>query len=147
MTDKGARRIRPLALGLLTLACAQVAFPQAATTTTTTTTTTSPEQTPVLMNEFTVQGSYAGSLEMAAASKQAATGIVEVIAPEDIGKLPDVSIADSLARLPGLTSQRVNGRFQDATIRGLPGDFNVGTLDGVEQATTGGDAGNDSRAV
>jgi iron complex outermembrane receptor protein len=147
-THKVARRIRPLALGLLALACAQVAFPQAATTTTTTTTTTSStDQTPVVMNEFTVQGSYAGSLEMAAVEKQAATGIVEVIAPEDIGKLPDVSIADSLARLPGLTSQRVNGRFQDATIRGLPGDFNVGTLDGVEQATTGGDSGNDSRAV
>jgi hypothetical protein len=30
--------------------------------------------------------------------------IVEVIASEDIGKLPDTTIAESLARLPGLSS-------------------------------------------
>ncbi|HMD59957.1 MAG TPA: TonB-dependent receptor plug domain-containing protein, partial [Opitutaceae bacterium] len=89
------------------------------------------------MNEFTVNGSFAGSLEMAAQLKQGSDAIVEVIAPEDIGKLPDVSIADDLVRLTGLTSQRVNGRNQEITIRGLDPDFNIGTLDGVEQATTG----------
>jgi iron complex outermembrane receptor protein len=126
-------------------ALAQTAAP--ATTTTTTTTTTSPAPAAstdqvVTLNEFTVNGSYAGSLEMAAQEKQAAPAVVEILAPEDIGKLPDVSIADALARLTGLTSQRVNGRFQDITIRGLGPDFNVGTLDGVEQATT-----DDNRAV
>jgi iron complex outermembrane receptor protein len=96
----------------------------------------------VVMNEFTVKGSFAGSLEMAAQEKQDSSSIVEVIAPEDIGKLPDVSIADALDRLTGLTSQRVNGRDQQITIRGFDPDFSVGTLDGVEQATT-----NDNRAV
>ena len=96
----------------------------------------------LVMNEFTVSGSFAGSLEMAAQEKQAAPAIVEVIAPEDIGKLPDVSIADALTRLTGLTSQRVNGRDQQITIRGFSPDFSVGTLDGVEQAST-----NDNRAI
>ena len=90
-----------------------------------------------MLSEFTVNGSYASSLEMAAQEKQAAPGIVEVIAPEDIGVLPDVSIADDLVRLTGITSQRVNGRNQEITIDGLDPDFNVGLLDGVEQATTG----------
>jgi iron complex outermembrane receptor protein len=90
-----------------------------------------------MLSEFTVNGSYASSLEMAAQEKQAAPGIVEVIAPEDIGVLPDVSIADDLVRLTGVTSQRVNGRNQEITIEGLDPDFNVGLLDGVEQATTG----------
>jgi iron complex outermembrane receptor protein len=92
---------------------------------------------PVVMNEFTVTGSYAGSLEVAAQEKQASPGIVEVLAPQDIGVLPDVSIADDLVRLTGVTSQRVNGRNQELTIRGLDPDFNIGLLDGVEQATTG----------
>ena len=36
--------------------------------------------------------------------------IVEAISAEDIGKLPDTSIAESISRLPGLTSQRAEGR-------------------------------------
>ncbi len=44
--------------------------------------------------------------------RQRNTSIVEVISAEDIGKLPDVSIAESLARLPGLTAQRLDGRAQ-----------------------------------
>ena len=96
----------------------------------------------VQMEAFNVQGTFAGSLEQAAVAKEMSPAIVEIIAPEDIGKLPDVSIADALARLTGLTSQRVNGRDQDITIRGMGPDFNVGTLDGVEQATT-----DDNRAV
>ena len=113
-------RCRLIAVGAISLAAslsalAQTATPapatttqatgaQPAVTTTTTTTTTSgqtaaPSDQVVTLNEFTVNGSYAGSLELAAQEKQAAPGIVEVIAPEDIGKLPDVSIADALARL------------------------------------------------
>ena len=156
--DKHARRLRFASVGLLCAAAALSLHAQAAadqsapatTTTTTTTATTTPSTTAepkkdsdvVVLSEFTVQGSYAGSLEMAAEEKENAAGIIEAIAPEDIGKLPDVSIADALARLPGLTSQRVNGRDQQITIRGLSPDFSVGTLDGVEQAST-----NDNRAI
>jgi len=38
---------------------------------------------PILLDVFTVNGSYAGSLEMAAQTKQDAAAIVEVLAPED----------------------------------------------------------------
>jgi iron complex outermembrane receptor protein len=152
-------RIRPVAVGLISLAASLSAFAQTASTppatgnsqdtnaqstvTTTTTTTTSGGHAEgsgdqvVVLNEFTVNGSYASSLEMAAQLKQNSDAIVEVIAPEDIGVLPDVSIADDLVRLTGLTSQRVSGRNQEITIRGLDPDFNVFTIDGVEQATTG----------
>ncbi len=149
-----ASRCRPVAVGLISLAASLSALAQTANTpagsasqppaastqtsvTTTTTTSTSASDQPVVLNEFTVNGSYAGSLEMAAQLKQNSNSIVEVIAPEDIGVLPDVSIADDLVRLTGLTSQRVNGRNQEITIRGLDPDFNVFTVDGVEQATTG----------
>ena len=39
-------------------------------------------------------------------AKQASNSIVEAISAEDIGKLPDVSIAESIARLPGVAAQR-----------------------------------------
>ena len=46
------------------------------------------------------------SLETAVTFKRNAEGVVEAIAAEDLGKLPDASIAEALARLPGLTGQR-----------------------------------------
>ncbi len=141
----GALRLRPVAMALLSIAATQLAFAQAASTTTTTTTTTAapaPKDDVYVMNQFTVQGSFAGSLEMAAQEKENSVAIVEVIAPEDIGKLPDISIADSLTRLTGLTSQRTNGRNQGIAIRGLNPDFSVGTLDGIEQVST-----NDNRGI
>ena len=57
------------------------------------------------------------------AVKKDSLNIVEAVSAEDIGKLPDVSIAESLARLPGLAAQRVNGRDQVIDIRGLGPDF------------------------
>src|SRR4051812_16217917 len=41
-------------------------------------------------------------IEDAISVKKDASSIVEAISAEDIGKLPDVSIAESIARLPGL---------------------------------------------
>jgi iron complex outermembrane recepter protein len=42
--------------------------------------------------------------------KKNESSIVEVVSAEDIGKLPDASIAESIARLPGIAAQRTNGR-------------------------------------
>ena len=83
-----------------------------------------------------------GAIERAIDTKQEATSIVEAISAEDIGKLPDQSIADSIARLPGLTAQRERGRAAQINIRGFAGDFSATTLNGREQATT-----SDSRGV
>jgi len=95
----------------------------------------SDDEDTVILEEFQVQGSFAGSLAMAAEMKQSSPSITEVIAAEDFGKLPDVSIADSLTRLTGLTTQRQNGRSQAIVIRGLTGDFSTGLLNGREQAS------------
>src|SRR4029079_8630882 len=82
------------------------------------------------------------SIEDSIAVKKNDDQIVEVVTAEDIGKLPDSSIAESLARLPGLAAQRTNGRAQTLSIRGLGPDFTVTTFNGREQATT-----NDNRTV
>src|SRR4051794_37391664 len=62
-----------------------------------------------------IRSSIAKSVE----TKNESSSIVEAISAEDIGKLPDISIADSISRLPGLTMQRVDGRGQVIHIRGM----------------------------
>jgi iron complex outermembrane receptor protein len=80
-------------------------------------------------------------IENAIDNKQDNTSIVETISAEDIGKLPDSSIAESIARLPGLTAQRERGRATQINIRGFAGDFAGTTLNGREQTSTGDNRG------
>ena len=82
------------------------------------------------------------SIQDSISAKKIDSSIVEVVSAEDIGKLPDSSIAESIARLPGIAAQRTNGRAQTLSIRGLGPDFTVTTFNGREQATT-----NDNRTV
>lgn len=74
-------------------------------------------------------------------TKREELSIVEVVSAEDIGKLPDVSIAESISRLPGLTTQRVNGRAQVISIRGMAPDFSTTLLNGRQQASSGDNRG------
>ena len=85
---------------------------------------------------ITITGIRRG-IESAINVKKNADAIVESISAEDIGKLPDSSIAESIARLPGITAQRVNGRATEINIRGLSGDFANTLLNGREQVSTG----------
>jgi len=82
-----------------------------------------------------------GSIQSALSVKENLDSIAEAIAPEDLGKLPDLSIAESLARLPGLATQRVGGHAEYISIRGLSPDFVGTTLNGREQASTGENRG------
>jgi iron complex outermembrane receptor protein len=54
------------------------------------------------LQEVVVSGIRA-SLQESLTQKRAATSVVDVITAEDIGKMPDKNIADSLQRVPGLT--------------------------------------------
>ena len=88
-----------------------------------------------------VVNGISNSIQSALDTKMKSDDIVEAISAEDIGKLPDVSIADSLARLPGLATQRVDGQASAISIRGLSPDFAGTTLNGREQATIGENRG------
>ena len=85
-----------------------------------------------------------GAIESAISVKKNADNIVEAINAEDIGKLPDATVAETVARLPGVTAQRnkVTGRASSISVRGMSPDFNGALLNGREQASTG-----DSRGV
>ncbi|MDV3456168.1 TonB-dependent receptor [Sphingomonas sp. HF-S4] len=99
------------------------------------------DEQPAPEEEIVVTGLRA-SLESSINTKRDNASIVEAVSAEDIGKLPDVSIAESIARLPGLAAQRVNGRAQVISIRGLAPDFTTTLLNGRQQASSG-----DNRAV
>src|ERR1700749_139855 len=70
------------------------------------------------IQQVTVSGIRA-SVRNALAVKEASNSIVEVVSSEDIGKLPDTTIAESLARLPGLSSGIDRGNASQIVARGL----------------------------
>ena len=83
------------------------------------------------------------SIETSIEKKKESNSIVEVVSAEDIGKLPDASVAEALARLPGLTGQRgADGRVNVISIRGLSPAFSGALLNGREIVSS-----NDGRAV
>ncbi len=77
------------------------------------------------------------SLQDSIAIKRRERSVVEAVSAEEIGKLPDTSIAESIARLPGITAQRVKGRAEIVSIRGFSPDFTTVLLNGRQQASSG----------
>lgn len=64
--------------------------------------------------------------------------VSEQISADDLGALPDVSMADALTRLPGITAVRTGGQAAEINIRGMSGGFVFSTLNGREQVSTSG---------
>jgi len=81
-----------------------------------------------------VRGSQLKSVDV----KRREASIVDAISAEDIGKLPDVTIADSLQRIPGIQIQRNAGEGATVNIRGLA---QVITLLNGEQYLSAGNMG------
>ncbi len=124
--------------------CATPAWAQTATATQPAppTDTQANAQTTSSNDQTIVVTGFRAALRSATAKKKNSETVVESVTAEDIGKLPDNSIAESIARLPGLAAQRNNGRATIISIRGFGPDFSTTTLNGRQQTTT-----NDSRAV
>ncbi|WP_226701846.1 TonB-dependent receptor [Microbulbifer elongatus] len=81
------------------------------------------------LEEVTVVG-IRGSLEKSADIKRDAQGVVDAISAEDIGKMPDTNLAESLQRITGVSIDRQNGEGSRVTVRGFGPDYNVVTLNG-----------------
>jgi iron complex outermembrane receptor protein len=77
------------------------------------------------------------SIEESIETKRLSNSVLEVVSAEDIGKLPDTSIADSIARLPGLAAQRIDGRPAAISIRGLGEDYAGALLNGRQVVSSG----------
>src|SRR4029077_4556549 len=81
------------------------------------------------LDEVVVTG-IRGSLQASMETKRDATGVVDAISAEDIGKFPDTNLAESLQRITGVSIDRVNGEGSAITVRGFGPGFNLVTLNG-----------------
>jgi TonB-dependent receptor len=91
------------------------------------------------LEEIVVTG-LIGSLQRNLDMKREATGVIDVITSEDIGKFPDSNVAASLQRVPGVSIQRAGtrGEPEGITVRGFSGDFNETLYDGRRISTAAG---------
>lgn len=81
---------------------------------------------------FVVSGGIRNSLEIARQIKRSATGFQDSIVAEDIAKFPDLNLAESLQRLPGVAINREAGEGRRVSLRGLGPDFTRVQLNGME---------------
>jgi len=93
--------------------------------------------------EIVVTG-FRASLQSALQEKRKSNLPIESVAPEDIGKMPDTNVAESLQRLPGVQIDRSDGYGTQVLIDGLR--YNLTTLNGDTFLTgkefyTSGEAG------
>jgi len=75
------------------------------------------------------------SLISAETIKRDSLGIVDAIAPQDIGKLPDANLAESLQRITGVSIDRSGGEGAFVTVRGFGPEFNTVLVNGRQIAT------------
>jgi TonB-dependent receptor len=81
---------------------------------------------------------FRSSLQKALNLKQQAIGVRDSIVAEDIGKFPEANVAESLQRVPGVILNRdeSSAEGQRISIRGLPTEYSVTTLNGAPVNTT-----------
>ena len=75
------------------------------------------------------------SLKDAIDIKRNNVGVVDAITAEDLGRFPDGNLAEALARLVGVTTERSNDEGTKVTVRGLGPEFNLVTLNGRTMPT------------
>lgn len=89
------------------------------------------------LDTVTVTG-YRASVEKALDIKRGEAGVVDAIVAEDIGKFPDLNLAESLQRIPGVVITRDAGEGRSISVRGLGPDFTRVRINGMEALTTVG---------
>jgi TonB-dependent receptor len=77
-----------------------------------------PQEAPGAGEEIVVTGIRA-SLQQSINVKRAAGNIVDVITAQDIGKLPDQNVAESMSRITGVQITRREGDGSNFTVRGI----------------------------
>ena len=90
-----------------------------------------------VIEEVVVTG-IRGSLTRSMDIKRAASGVVDAISAEDIGKFPDANLAESLQRVTGVSIDRQRGEGSQVTVRGFGPEYNLVTINGRQMPTHNG---------
>jgi len=96
-------------------------------------------------NEIVVTGSALQN-QAEIETRRQAVAIVDTLSRDDIGAMPDITVAESLRRITGVTTIYNDDIGQFASIRGVHPDFVPVTINGLTIATTG-DLGEGTRKV
>ena len=102
------------------------------------------------VEEVVVTG-FRASLANSTNAKRESVGFSDTVFAEDIGKFPDLNIAESLNRMPGVQLTReINGEGLNVAIRGLGTNFTKVLLNGAQAAVASSgrtDSQNQNREV
>ncbi len=94
--------------------------------------------TPTVVNEDVEVIAVTGirsSLRSSMLDKKASNVVTDGIKAEDLGKFPDLNVAESLQRITGVAIDRSGGEGQAVTIRGFGPQFNTVLVNGRQLAT------------
>ena len=89
------------------------------------------------VDEVVVTG-FRASLDASLNIKRDAIGSVDAIVAEDIAKFPDLNLAESIQRIPGVSIARDAGEGRQVTVRGLGPQFTRVRLNGMEAMSANG---------
>lgn len=115
-------RMNPLYIALLAAPCA---------------TAQSPQTIPTVLEEVVVTG-FRQAIARSLDNKRDAVNTKESIVSEDMGKMPDLNLAEAIQRVPGVTIVREGGEGRQISLRGLGADFTHVTLNGMEVPASAG---------
>lgn len=94
--------------------------------------------------EIVVTG-FRQSLQAAINVKKSSVSAVDAIVAEDIAKMPDQNLAESLQRIPGISISRDAGEGRAITVRGLSSQFTRVRVNGMETIATSVDGASANR--
>ncbi len=82
------------------------------------------------LNEVVVQADFRGSEAKAINMTRMSTRIVNVLAADGVGKLPDRNAAEAVQRVPAVALERDMGEGRYVSVRGTPTDWSAALLNG-----------------
>ncbi|HEY0682624.1 MAG TPA: TonB-dependent receptor [Steroidobacter sp.] len=89
------------------------------------------------LEEVVVTG-FRESLSLALEEKRDAVGAIDAIVAEDIADFPDLNLAESIQRVPGVSIARDAGEGRNISVRGLGPQFTRVRINGMEAMSANG---------
>lgn len=96
------------------------------------------EGTPITFEDEIVVSGFRYSLDQSLDLKRDAINTRDSIVMEDIGKMPDLNLAEAIQRVPGVAIVREGGEGRQMSLRGLGPEFTRVTLNGMEVPSSNG---------
>ncbi len=90
------------------------------------------------LEEVIVTGAIRDTLRNSVEIKREAATIVDVISASEMGDLPDLSVAETLERITGVTGDRFKGNSSEISVRGLGPFLGYSTYNGREISSGSG---------